>query len=503
MNRVSRPAVLSAICVSALLATGCSSAPPQSGGTGSAAGGSGRSAVQAEASTDPSPTLPVSPAGPGDDDSAKVTRTTGTTRNVTGSGVQLSSYDAGKRRAVLSGSRGRAPKVRTGDVIASPATRELPKGALVKVTEVRSTDGEKTEVATAPANLTELFGNAQAQGAVPVDPAAWKVEPLVKGLDVKRRPGVAAGGGTGGSAAPSAPASPAGTPGGNGPSAAPGPDAAQSSAAPQPGGTAKAPAGKEYRHRFGTLRLGMDTPLPLPEVPGAPKPEVELGGFVELSPEVAFSYSRNSATDIIPAKASVELKGGYKAGWRLKGELNAKTGPLRVPFAKLAASPVIMVGPVPVVVNVGLTLYYEVNASGEVSLRMSQDVKGAVTIGAQYVKGDGWKPDVRADGTPTPVSAKLTGKGEVRAAIAAEAAIGLYDSVGISATFTPYLRGEAEGTVTPRSARGSWALYGGVGLDGALFARLAVFGTPLFERRITIPIFHREWPITKGRFPRA
>lgn len=120
----------------------------------------------------------------------------------------------------------------------------------------------------------------------------------------------------------------------------------------------------------------------------------------------------------------------------------------------------------------------------------------------------------RADGTPAEGgTARLNGKGELRTLLGPEVSVGLYDAVGVAVTFGPYLRGTVEGSKggVPEGLpaadrrRGRWKLFGGVTLEGSLFAGLPgrIHGLPLPGYRHRIPIFNREWPIAAGRTPKS
>jgi hypothetical protein len=105
--------------------------------------------------------------------------------------------------------------------------------------------------------------------------------------------------------------------------------------------------------------------------------------------------------------------------------------------------------------------------------------------------------------TSTPVRASLTTAGSVKTALGAEASVGLYGTVGVTADLAPYLRGEASGTVTTSSggtpkAKGAWELYGGVDLSGTLRLQLSIFGTPVLQRSIPLGSLHREWKLAGG-----
>jgi hypothetical protein len=171
---------------------------------------------------------------------------------------------------------------------------------------------------------------------------------------------------------------------------------------------------------------------------------------------------------------------------------------VRIPFAKLHADPVIQVGPVPVVVNLDLTAYVQVAANGTVSVDVKQDLKGGFRIGGSYSKSDGWKPVSTSDMTSTPVQAKVAAAGTVKAALGAEATVGLYGAVGLTADLAPYVRGEARAEATPESVVGAWKIYGGVDLTGWLQLQLSIFGTPVFEHRIPLGALHREWLLAQG-----
>ncbi|MEU4094502.1 hypothetical protein [Streptomyces sp. NPDC026673] len=360
--------------------------------------------------------------------------------------LKVTSYDRATRRAVIS-----APKApETGDVIASGPAPGAPDGLLARVTRVLDDDGTKTRVETAPATMSALLGDDRAAGTVPVDPAAVDVEPLVADVDVSW---ATAGGLT------------------TGPRAA--------------------------RLPLGSLRIDVGAAA------GVPAAGMKVSGFVQVAPEVEFSYDGGSA--LSPDAAFLGLSGKWTSGWAVRGRAAVAPGggkPLRVPFARLHADPVLQVGPVPVVVNLDLTCYLQVEADGTVSVDVRQDLEGGFRLGGDYTRAAGWRPVTAADMTSSPVRASLTADGRVKAAVGAEASVGLYGAVGVTADLGPYLRGEATAAAASRGGTGSaglaWRLYGGVDLTGALQLRLSVFGTPAFEQRIPLGALHREWPLAEG-----
>lgn len=111
--------------------------------------------------------------------------------------------------------------------------------------------------------------------------------------------------------------------------------------------------------------------------------------------------------------------------------------------------------------------------------------------------------------TSSPVRTSVSAAGRVKAALGAEASVGLYGAVGVTADLAPYLRGEAAGSVGARTttgsavkadatASGAWALYGGVDLTGTLRMQLSIFGTPVFQRAIPLGALNREWKLADG-----
>ncbi|MER8186375.1 hypothetical protein [Kitasatospora sp. NPDC094015] len=337
-----------------------------------------------------------------------------------------------------------AEPVQAGQLIASPPTPAAPQGALLAVTKVQPGADGTVRADTRPATLPELLGGAEADGRVPVDPHALSVKPLVE--DVKLSFGADAGGAT-----------------------------AEAS---------------------GTLQLDVRAPIPLPGGAAA-----QASGSLRLHPAVHFAY--HGAQVGAPRTASVGFDLDAHAQWRVEGELAKGTGtPVRVPLAELHANPVITVGGLPVVVNLGLTAYLEVSADGKVSASVEQEFDGSWHVDADYSGGRGWSPVTAADDTKvSPVRARLGGKAEVRAGLGAQVSVGLYGAVGVEAVVQPYLRATAEGAVAfdtahgLTQAQGTLSLYGGVDLTGALLAHLTVFGTPVVEGRIPLPAFHREWPL--------
>jgi hypothetical protein len=107
--------------------------------------------------------------------------------------------------------------------------------------------------------------------------------------------------------------------------------------------------------------------------------------------------------------------------------------------------------------------------------------------------------------TSTPVRTSVTTAGTVKAALGAQATVGLYGRVGVVADLAPYVRGEGEATVTGTDgafeADGAWAVYGGVDLSGTLRLQLSVFGTPVFQRDIPLGTLHREWRLAGSEAP--
>ncbi|MER7668309.1 hypothetical protein ABTY61_07555 [Kitasatospora sp. NPDC096128] len=340
-----------------------------------------------------------------------------------------------------------AAAVQPGQLIASPPTAAAPQGALVAVTGATPGTGNTVNLTTRPATLSELLGGTEADGQVPIDVHGIQVTPLVK--DLKATAGID----------------------GNG---------------------VKADAS-------GTLGIDVKAPVPLPA--GA---SLDASGSLQLHPAVHFAYHGAQATS--PRTASIGFDLGAQAHWKVTGDVARNTGaaPIRVPFAKLQASPVLTVAGLPVVVNLGLTCYLEVSADGQVHLETEQDATGTWAVRADYTGGKGWTPVTSADTKVSPVHVRLNGKASVRAALGVQASVGLYDTVGVEAAVAPYLSAKADGSLAvdlPGNGpelKGSWALVGGVDLNGALTAHLKVFGTPLFEKSLPFPPFHKEWPLLTG-----
>ncbi|MEV5599670.1 hypothetical protein [Streptomyces sp. NPDC052496] len=527
MHKITKQALIPALTTISLLAAGCSSA-----GTGSADGAAGATAtgggggqaaapaaeLDAADTTDGSTTgdgrrlkvaaapAPSAPAGatavarPSRDGHAAAHK----------SALRIASYDRHSGRAVIagpadsrkkqppatpapsspapsspapsspapssgSGTPGKSSAVAVGDVIASAPAPGAPSGVLAKVTKVLGTTREGTEVNTAPATLDALLGKGEAAGKVPVDPAGISVEPLVKGVKVSWA--------------------------------------------------------KNGERRFGphgaTLPLGslrLDVGASVATAEGAPaSAAASVSGFVQLSPKVEFGYNGSrkaagSAADgtgsgngTAPGGAFIGLSGDWSSQWQFKGQAAASTGkdkPLRMPFAKLHADPVVQVGPVPVVVNLDLTCYLAVEADGRISVDVQQDLKGGFRVGGSYTWTKGWKPVSESGLTSTPVRAGVTAAGRAKAALGAEASVGLYGMAGVSADIAPYLRGEGSVAATGSSdgkgaVAADWKVFGGLDLSGALQTQLTVFGTPLFQKRIPLGTLHREWKLAAGRLSSA
>ncbi|MGW2997675.1 hypothetical protein ACWDA9_40515, partial [Streptomyces sp. NPDC001193] len=440
MRMLARRLLLPGLTTLALTATGCSSTP-HTGAADAAA-----PATLAPAGDGTSQQLDVAAAPQGTPTPAAVARA-GAKGRTEQSSFKVASYDQASGRAVIAKApQGPAPgksttpsasakpsgsasasasppadkPVAVGDVIASAPAPGAPNGLLAKVTEVVGKTDRGTEVKTASTTLAAVLNDDKADGKVPVDPSSVTVEPLMKGVTFSWA---------------------------------------------KTGGVKFGPEGAKLP--LGNLRLdvnaAVDTAPDAPASAGA-----SVSGFVQLAPQVEFSYDGSGGSG--PRGAFLGMSGDWSSQWKLQGRAAASTGaPKRIPFAKLHSAPVIQVGPVPVVVNLDMTCYVQVEADGRVTLDVQQDVKGDFKVGGTYALGKGWTPVSQSNVKSTPVTATVTASGKVKGALGAEASVGLYGAVGVSADFAPYLRGEADAKASASSdgktsLSGSWALYGGFDL---------------------------------------
>ncbi|MGW6733404.1 hypothetical protein [Streptomyces sp. NPDC055013] len=362
--------------------------------------------------------------------------------------------------ASASASTSAQPPVSVGDFIASAPAPGAPDGVLAEVTQVvGATEDGDTTVDTEPAKLNSVLGESKAKGTVPVDPSAMEVEPLLKGVKVSWA---------------------------------------------KTGDLHFGPEGAKLP--LGSLRIDVGAAVATAE--GAPaSAAASVEGFVQLAPEVAFSYDGSGdGTGASPGGAFLGLSGDWASKWSLKGRAAGSTNgqPIRIPFAELHSDPVIQVGPIPVVVNLDLTCYIQVNADGRVTVDVEQDIKGDFRVGGTFSWTKGWTPVSESEMTGEPLKAKVTAAGDVKAALGAEATVGLYGTVGVTADLAPYVRAHAEASAEGSSdgtgsVAGSYALYGGVDLTGSLQLQLTIFGTPVFQKKIPLGALNREWLLTEGK----
>ncbi|WBO63402.1 hypothetical protein [Streptomyces camelliae] len=492
-----RRALLPSFAVTALfLAAACSSAAPHTESPTTAgpgprvtagartADGANRSLTVAAAPA----TVPTAAAGP-----------PGTGQRAHRTTLTVSSYDSRTGRAVLSnrpshqetshtgtsrtGSSHTTPspssspspsgtssavphRADVGDVIASAPAPGAPHGLLAKVTKVLGASDRGTEVQTEPATLNALLGDGTAKGAVPVDPSSFAVDKLLPDVKVSWA---------------------------------------------KAGDLRVGPEGATVP--LGSLRLDVRAQVPTAE--GAPtSASASVRGFVQVAPRVDFAYGGTRA-DATPGSAYLGVSGTWTSGWSVGGRAAASTGsPLRIPFARLHADPVLQVGPVPVVVDLDLTCYIQISGDGRATVDVEQSLRGAFTAGGTFGTSRGWTPVSSSDMTSTPVHASVSTAGSLKTTLGAEASVGLYGTVGVTADLAPYLRGEASGTVSGSTGTASgssragrakdgaagaaWGVYGGVDLSGTLRLQLSVFGTPIVHRDTPLGALHREWKLAGG-----
>ncbi|MFG1670663.1 hypothetical protein [Streptomyces sp. Y7] len=387
------------------------------------------------------------------------------------------------------------PPVAVGDIIASAPAPGAPDGVLAEVTDVvGAAENGGTAVETEPAKLNSVLGASKAEGEVPVDPSSVDVKPLMNGVKVSWA---------------------------------------------KTGDLHFGPEGAKLP--LGSLRIDVGAAVATAEsAPASAAASVE--GFVQLAPEVAFSYdgaegsgssagsegsgnsggsegSGNSAGSegsgnpggsdgkgTSPGAAFLGLSGDWASQWTLKGRAAGSTEgrPIRIPFAELHSDPVIQVGPIPVVVNLDLTCYIQVNADGKVTVDVEQDLKGDFRVGGSFSWAKGWTPVSESDMTGEALKTTVTAAGDVKAALGAEATVGLYGTVGVTADLAPYVRAHADASAEGSTdgtgaASGAYAVYGGVDLTGTLNFQLTIFGTPVFQTKIPLGALHHEWLLTEGR----
>ncbi|MFI9808109.1 hypothetical protein ACIHEJ_27710 [Streptomyces sp. NPDC052301] len=398
---------------------------------------------------------------------------TGSARRAHRTTLTVSSYDGRTRRAVIANrpshqpgrtnsptppapsptSSGPSHQATVGDVIASAPAPGAPHGLLAKVTKVLGETDHGTEVQTEPATLNALLGDDTAKGAVPVDPSSFAVDKLLPDVKVSWS---------------------------------------------KAGDVHIGPKGAKVP--LGSLRLDVRAQVPTAaDTPASATASVD--GFVQVAPQVDFAYG-GTGTDAAPGSAYLGVSGKWTSGWAVKGRAAATGTPLRIPFAKLHADPVLQVGPVPVVVNLDLTCYVQFSGDGKVTVDVEQSLKGGFTAGGTFAPTKGWTPVSSSDLSSTPVHASVTSAGSVKTALGAEASVGLYGTVGVTADLAPYLRGEASASVSSdgggADAKADWAVYGGLDLSGTLRIQLSVFGTPIIQRNVPLGALHREWKLAGG-----
>ncbi|MER6366672.1 hypothetical protein [Kitasatospora sp. NPDC001527] len=373
-------------------------------------------------------------------------------------GLALSSYDPATGTAVLAPAatapqapslRAEAPgaaaaaaaAVRPGQLIDSPPTPAAPHGALVAVTGVQPAADGTVAVTTRPATLPELLGATSTSLHSAVSPSAFQVQPRLGGVQVTTDLGPAGGQGS----------------------------------------------------VSGSLGLSADATVPLPN--GS---SVTLSGSVSLTPAVDFSYQGGLGL-IDPQQARIGFSLGAHADWRVSGSLAGATS-ARIPLATYSASPVVMVGPLPVVINLTFTLSADIAADGTVTLDAEQAYDGRWGVHSDYVKGPGWTTTTDpGTSTVTPLRLDLRGSASAKAGLLAEGSIALYDTIGVKASIEPYLRAAVSGSVVLDGAgsapevNGTAVLYGGLDINGALMAKLAILGTPVLSADLPFLAFHREW----------
>ncbi|MFF4159925.1 hypothetical protein [Streptomyces sp. NPDC001678] len=354
--------------------------------------------------------------------------------------------------------------VAVGDIVASKPVPGAPQGLLAKVTEVGKKTSKGTEVRTTPVDLSTVLGDTKVENKLPVDPSGFTADSLVPGVKVSwaKRGNVHAG-----------------------------------------------PEGLKLP--FGSLRVDVDTSLDTEKNAkgdGVESPtKASFKGFVQLAPEVDFSYYGRGSGDG-PSGAGLRLSGDWSSAFHFKGRtaptMNGK--PVRVPFVVLHANPTFYVGELPVTVNIDLTCYVLIDADGKASLDVQQDaVKGDFALGSAFGLREGWQPEAKANFTPATLKASASAAVNAKVRFGTEANLGLYGSVGVKGDVAaPYVRTEVKGRAGgsaegKAAADADWKLFAGVDLEGWVMPYLKIGGVQALAVRLPMPKVQREVQLAHGK----
>ncbi|GGQ49341.1 superantigen-like protein SSL4 [Couchioplanes azureus] len=452
------------------------------------------------------------------------------------------------------------PVVRKGDVIASGRSKTLPHGALVKVTDDRadaagqvsvtpatlpdllgdqkittSTPVPSTDVTVKPltkgvtATIEQVAGRTAAQPgktgqtgapAPSSSVATPPVSPSGRASSPAATPPASPSAGAGDPSGPATPSTGASVAPPTTPPTQASPSAPTSSSEPAepatsreldgatllpPAAVAPAPlaaAGGKERHNVGSeIKLDLDVPVGELGFTGTAQAGPTLSGWVHLQPQVIFNYERAHWYSVAPSAAAIGIGGAYDYGWKvhagLAGTVDTGRKPLRLPFAEVHVHTTLLVGGFPVVVDADLTYFYQVSASGKITVDAEQKTAGELSLGVRYSKDRGWSQIPLATSHVTPGrKLEINGAAEAKATIGAQFDVALYGAVGAGLEWAPYLRADAAaGTSTaPR-----WGVYAGFEAKGQLFAQLKILGIKLFEKRLDLPPLRKEWQIAGSK----
>ncbi|MEU5209180.1 hypothetical protein [Streptomyces sp. NPDC020742] len=482
---------------------------------------SGTSSAGIRAAGSPGPeTEPDSDGGAPGPEAAVVAKPSGAPA---GSGrsvaVRLSSYDAQGKRAVLKPSGGKS--VRSGDVIAAAPSRKAPAGALFKVRTVTGSQDGEVRVTTAPATLSELLGDQKVDRRAALRSGELTVKPLSSGVTVQKPADGSGSGAEGGdgSATPSQGASPAPSGGASAPAgdggtadgASPAPSASADgmhaqldrAAAPAADATPRGTLPPSAAKGLGTLRLGVNVPLPK-GVEATGKSPARLAGEVSFRPELIFQYDRRGGLNPLPERAAVGLGGSYAYGWQVHGKVRgtADTGQVAVPLAAVTGRHVFWVGPVPVVVSTEVTFTYRFTAGGRIVLDADQRTTGSFAVGARYDRGHGWQPLHEAHQQTKGGKPRVEGAATAKAQVGAHAEVFLYDTAGVGGDLSVHLTGRA--AAATGGGDPAWALSAGYDLKTELMLQLKIFGIQIADLRTTPFALHDERKLFgHGKLPPA